>query len=451
METRDVSSQTAAAIPVSLFTAAADAQERWVEAQAAQLTCLDQDDRELIASTLKSAGTRAAADWTASFAARVSGFALWSGLVFASVIGATLWAVRIPSRGVPAATAAAAYLVIAVVAVPGYRVQARKVLDYVSRISAKARRDFLTPYLAFLSGAAILYGIANASAFNAIAHRHVSAVFYIGEFAAFAAVTAIGFVLAYLVMAYAYASALQEPGTSQALGWAGMLAATAITGWTSAARRSPAPVGNRRLDSGLLCLLRCAVIIDGLGRHPSLADSRTVRSAILTLELAAADIEHYAVDRVPMSDTATRRLAHQDGIALASVIRDAKAKVARAVYSRDYSAVAATLADFLLTWARPETSGVAAIASGDPSNARVPMWQRIVGRIWNAVLLAAAAIVLPLLPIYNSDHAAAAGLRYALLTAAVLALATGGGPSSDTIQRNLENTLPSGASHAPLR
>ena len=176
-----------------------------------------------------------------------------------------------------------------------------------------------------------------------------------------------------------------------------------------------------------------------------------MRSAILTLELAAADIEHYAVDRVPMSDTATRRLTHQDGIALASVIRDAKAKVARAVYSRDYSAVAATLADFLLTWARPETSGVAAIASGDPSNARVPMWQRIVGRIWNAVLLAAAAIVLPLLPIYNSDHAAAAGLRYALLTAAVLALATGGGTSSDTIQRNLENTLPSGASHAPLR
>ena len=72
----------------------------------------------------------------------------------------------------------------------------------------------------------------------------------------------------------------------------------------------------------------------------------------------------------------------------------------------------------------------------------MPLWQRAVGRIWNAVLLAAAAIFLPLLPIYNNNHAAAAGLRYALFTAAVLALAAQGSPASDTIQGALEKTLP---------
>ena len=64
------------------------------------------------------------------------------------------------------------------------------------------------------------------------------------------------------------------------------------------------------------------------------------------------------------------------------------------------------------------------------------------------MLLAAGGIFLPLLPIYDNDHGAAAGLRYALLTAAVLSLAAQGSPVTDIIERNLEKTIPGGASQA---
>jgi hypothetical protein len=435
-----VTSLTTPAVEVSVFTAAAAAQERWVEAEAEQLTCLEQADREIVTTQLKSAGIRTGLDWTGRFAAHISRFAFWSGLVFAGVIGAALWATRIPSRHAAAAITATAYLVIVVVAVPVCRRQARPILNHLSHISAKAPHDFLMLYIPALVIAASLYSAVNAAAFNTAA----SSFFYAREFAAFIVVTALGFVLAYLLLAYAYASALQKPVASQTLSWAGTLAGTAISAWFPAARRSPVPAGNPHLDSGLLHLLGCTVTIDRMGRGPVLASTRTVRSVILSLEVVATDLEQYAVNRVPRFDTATRRLARQDGARLASVIRNVKAPVARAVHPCNYTTVAATLAGFLLAWAHTETDDLTAVTGGDVSIRQAPLWRRIISRIWNAVLLAAAAVVLPLLPIYNSDPTAAAGLRYALFTAAVLALATQGSPASDIIESALEKTLPGG-------
>ncbi len=434
--------RAAAAVPISVFAATAAAQERWVQAEAVRLTCLNQASRELIAAQLKPAGTRAAADWTSRFALQVSRFALSSGLVFASVIGAALWATRIPSLRVPAATTAAAYLVIAVVVLPVCRGQARRILDQLDRISGKASRDFLALYLPVWVASALLYSIVNASVFNAAASRQEPSLFYVREFGAFVVVTVLGCMLTYLVAAYAYASALQKLSGSQASSWAWVLAATAFTAWFPAARTSSVPAGNPRLDSALLRLLGCAVSIDGLGHGQGLASPRAVRSVILDLELAAADMEQYAVERVPWSDAVTRRVARQDGVRLASLIRDAKAPLAGAVHPSDYTAVATLLAGFLLAWADSGQSGLTTVISGDASVGRISLWRHVAGRIWNAVLLAAAAILLPLLPIYNNDPAAAAGLRYALLTAAVLALATRGSPAAETIERNLEGTLP---------
>jgi len=53
------------------------------------------------------------------------------------------------------------------------------------------------------------------------------------------------------------------------------------------------------MDSGFLRLLGCTVTIDNLGRGQHLADLRSVKSVISTLELAAEDIEQYAITRVP--------------------------------------------------------------------------------------------------------------------------------------------------------
>jgi hypothetical protein len=430
----------------SVLTTATAAQENWVEPTATQLTCLGQADRDIVTTELKSAGRRTGLDWTARFAAQVSGFALWTGLVWAAVIGAGLWATRIPSVHAPATITATAYLVIAVVAVPVCWRQARRILNHLNRISAEAPRDFLVLYLSALAGAAILFGIVNTSAFNIAAVRHVSPLYYVGEFAAFIVVTALGCVLAYLLLAYAYASALQKPEASQTLNWAGTLAATAVMAWLPAARRSSTPAGDPHLDSGLLRLLGCAVAIDRMGRGQFLPDPRTVRSVILSLELTAATVEQYAVGRVPLSDTATRRRAREDGIRLASVIRSAKAPMARAVHPRNYTAVAVTLGGFLLSWAQAEPGDFTAAITGNTNIGQASPWLRVARRIWTAVLLAAAAVGLPLLPIYNSDHTAAAGLRYALITAAVLALVSPGTPASDIIENAVEDTLPSGAS-----
>jgi hypothetical protein len=432
-----------AASPISVSAAAVAAQEHWVETQTARLTCLGQADREVTAAQLKCAAARTGLNWTTFFAAKVSSFAFWSGIVFASVIGATLWAAKIPSRHTPAAITAASYFLIIMVAAPVCRRYGRRILSHLKRISKEAPRHFLMWYLAALTAAAILYATVNATASNSAAVR-VSFFYYIHELIAFTLVTALGFVIAYLVLAYAYASALQKPGSSETSSWAGTLAASAVTAWIPVAHGSFSSAGNPCLDSALLGLLDCTVTIDELGQANSLADPRAVKSVILSLELVAADVEQYAVSRVPRFDAATRRLARQDGAHLASVIRNTKAPVAGAVHPRNYTTVAAALADFLLAWARSEQSEFTTIITDDPSISRTPSWRRIAGRIWSAALLVAGGVFLPLLPIYNGDHAAAAGLRYALFTAAVLALAAPGAPASDIIQRNLEKTLPGG-------
>ena len=99
-----------------------------------------------------------------------------------------------------------------------------------------------------------------------------------------------------------------------------------------------------------------------------------------------------------------------------------------------------------MAWARPGQGDFTDKARSDPAVRPEPWWRRVAARIWNAALLAAGGVFLPLLPIYDNDHAAAAGLRYALLTAAVLALAAQGSTAADVIERNVEKTIPGKAS-----
>src|SRR6202043_555499 len=105
----------------------------------------------------------------------------------------------------------------------------RRILDQLDRISGKASRSFLALYLSALVTAALLYSIVNASALKTAGSGQESSLFYVIEFVAFAVVTALGWLIAYLVTAYAYASALQKSAGSQALSWAEVLAATTVT------------------------------------------------------------------------------------------------------------------------------------------------------------------------------------------------------------------------------
>jgi hypothetical protein len=437
-----LTSQAAPVVPVGVFAAAVAAQEHWVETEAARLTCVDQAYRERIAAQLKPAATRSGADWAFRFGVHVLPFTLSSGLVFASVIGATLWAARIPGgQQAAAAATAAAYLMIAVVAFPVGWSQGHRILEQLERVSSNAPRDFLALYLAVMPAAALLYGIVNASTRRTSTSRAEPPSFYVSEFAAFAVVTALGWLLAYLITTYAVASGLRKSSGSQSLTGAVALAATVVTAWVPA-RTSPLQAGNLRVDAALLRLLRCTVSIDRLGQQQGLASPQHARSVIFCLELAAADMEQYAVARVPRSDTVTRRAARLHGARLASPVRDAKVPLACAVDSGDYVTVATRLAGFLQGWPGSGQGDPSATSGGGASAGWLSLGRRMAMRAWNAVLLAAAAVFLPLAPIYDNDHAAAASLRYALLTAAVLSLVTHSGTTADTIQRNLEGTLP---------
>jgi hypothetical protein len=441
----NVTSQIVAAAPASVFQAAISSQDQWAHKTATNLTCINQGDRDLIALQLKSVAARVGMDFAARFVTKVFSFAILSGLVLASAMEAVLWVSRIPSRHVPAATVAGAYLVIAGVAGPVCWSQGRRFLTYISRSSSAKSHHFVTNYLPPLAAFAILYGTVNAGAFAAAASKPEPQLFYAKEFAAFIAVAALGFLVAYLATAYAYArtlqhstadQALQGSTIAQALDWTWTLAATAITAWLPATRNSLGPADDARFESGLLRLLDCAAVIDRLGQRHSRANPQIVRSVIVKLELAAADIERFAISRVPRFDTATRAIARQDGAQLAAPIRNAKAAVARGIYASDYTAVATTVASFLLAWASADQNHLAAI-DGNAGVLQTPLWRRVTTRAWNAVLLAAAGVVLPLLPIYKTDHAAGTQVRYALLTAAVLALVSGSVPVWDTIEKRL--------------
>jgi hypothetical protein len=439
---------TARASLIAVSAAATAAQGNWAETTGRRLTSLEQPDREIVSEQLKHAGTRVALDFTSRFAERVFSTAFWSGVVFASLIGVTLWSASIPSKHSPATATAGAYLLIVLVAAPACHRHMRRILSTLERTSSNARRNFLKLYLLVLAASAILYCIANTDASRSAASPHVNFVFYLQEFVAFAAVTSLGSVIAYLALACGYAGALGKLASSETVGWAGALAATAFTAWLPGVRNSPLPTGNRYLDSGVLRLLNCAVTINDLGCGQVLPDARIIKSVIFDLELAAADIAQYAASRVPRTDTAVRRLARLDGLRLAWVIRDTKAPVARAVHPCNYTAPASALAGFLLAWARPGQRDFADMTRSDPTTPQDPRWRRIAARIWSAVLLAAGGIFLPLLPIYDNDQAAAAGLRYALLTAAVLSLAAQGSPAVDIIEKNLEKSIPGQANQA---
>lgn len=406
-----------------------------------QLTCLKQVGRKVVADLTQSAAAREGNDWTTRFAARTSGFALWTGLVFASAIGAVRWATEVRVLHWPAATTAAAYLVTLVVAFPACWTRGRRVWSYLARISNRAGQHFLVLYIAFMASMAILYGVANAAAFHPPRHPAPNLLPYLREFLGFAAATGLGALLAYGVLAYAYSDALEMTDNAPAVNPVWMLAATAVTAWLPASRTSRARPGNAHLDSGLLYILGCAASLDVLASRQDPLNTPRLRSVIGALDLATADLEVYAVDRVPRSDAPTRRIARQYGAQLATVVRNAKVAVACAVSQKDLGAVAADLAGFLLAWAQPDAGGLAAIGDDAPITPE-PVWRRAATRIWNALLLFAAGIALPFLPVYHANPQAAAGLRYALFTAAVMALAAGTVRVWDTIDENLQRTLP---------
>ncbi len=370
------------------------------------------------------------------FVHHIARFALWSGLLFASSIGAVVWAIGVPDRNAPAAETAAAYSLIAVSSLFGARAEGQRFLDHLRRLPTPGPdrgKAFVASYIAVFLLAAIVYGGLVEERLHRAASTHLL-LFSLGdEFGAFLLVAAFGVAIAYVICALAYADAIGPRTARQMMLWPLLLFASRTT--------PPPSPANLRLNSAMLRLLEAASRTAG---NPS--QSETV-SIIGLLERSAADAERYALARVPFLDPATRSLAHKEGAKLAGLIRATKLPLACAIHQTDYEEAAAAMTRVLRAWSEQTGKGLATLVDAAPTLERRPLWRRVGGQVWNAVLLAAAGIALPLLPAYSHEQAAAQGVRYSLLTAAIFALATGKVTAWDSVSSGLARL--SGAPDGP--
>jgi hypothetical protein len=422
----------------AIVSAARSAEGTWAAEAAARLSFVAEKDHDLVEARLKAAGMRSGTDWAVLFGGRIAGFVLWTAVLFASAIGVISWGARIPARHLPAAITAVSYLLIIAVAMPGFSSLSHRIADHFNRIAAGVYRRFIVRYTLILTAIAILYVVANAVSFNAKLVSSATILFYWKEFEAFLEVTLLGFIFAYPAVACCYAVFLEKPISIRTLIGAGELMVTAVSGRIPALRRSADRGGDPCLDSGMLRLLECVVSIGELRNGTGPAPRQTVKNLITGLELAASDLESYAVRRVPWSDLATRRAAAEDGARLAGQVRRTKAPLARAIDPRDYVDIAVSAAAVLVAWAHADDGSFEELIRDAPTPGRVSLWRQFLNRVWQAIVLAAAAVVVPFLPVYSGDHAAGGDARYALLTAAVAALATGSVPVWDTIEKALQ-------------
>jgi hypothetical protein len=370
------------------------------------------------------------------FVRHIGQFTLWSGLLFASVIGAVVWAIGVPDRNAPAAETAAAYSLIAVSSFFGVRAEGQRFVDQLRRLPTSGSdrgKAFVASYTAVFLLAALVYGGLVEARLHRAASTHLL-LFSLGdEFGAFLLVAAFGVAIAYVICALAYADAVGPRTARQTMLWPLLLFAS---------RPTPPPSReSMRLDSAMISLLEAAT------RTAGIPGRRETVSIIGLLERSAADAERYALARVPFLDPATRSLAHKEGAKLAGLIRATKLPLACAIHRTDYDDAVAAMARVLRAWSEQTGKGLATLVDAAPTLERRPLWRRVGGQVWNAVLLAAAGIALPLLPAYSHEQAAAQGVRYSLLTAAVFALATGKVTAWDSVSSGLARL--SGAPDGP--
>ncbi|HEV3169593.1 MAG TPA: hypothetical protein VGZ32_04610 [Actinocrinis sp.] len=404
----------------------------------------------LKAEYFEACGARVGVRWVRGFTFGVGRFAVWSGLLFASWIGALVWAIGLPVGHAPAVAMSVVYALIALISAVAARGEAWRLLDQLRRLApvdTTQARDrtgaFVSTYVGLLAIASALYGVLAEVRIRRAAHAQLPLFAFDNEFGAFVLVALCGAVLGAFIMALAYADALGPRGPRQAVSWPLRLLGSAVAPLVRARR---AVGGNAALDSAVLRLLEATARIAQLGAQQRADGTPPGREAVVSLvallERAAGDAEEYALVRVPRLDLAARTMARKDGAQLAGLVRAAKAPLARALHPDEYSAMSKALTQILAAWCDPSSGGFADLVSAAPAPDRLPLWRRAGSRIGNAVLLAAAGIVLPALPVYSHQQAAAAGARYTLLTAAVFALATGKVTAWDTVSTTLDNLAP---------
>jgi hypothetical protein len=120
------------------------------------------------------------------------------------------------------------------------------------------------------------------------------------------------------------------------------------------------------------------------------------------------------------------------------VIRAHKQPLLIAVREEDFAKVARSLMFGLAAWCRGD---FAALVEHAPIVAAPSGLRRLMARLGAAVLLATAAIVLPLVPPLDLAEQAASGVRASLLITAVIALATGAVQAPEYIRSVVDRAI----------
>jgi len=187
------------------------------------------------------------------------------------------------------------------------------------------------------------------------------------------------------------------------------------------------------LDPVFLQIFRIAVDLDGLRKRRRWMQKGIVAYFNAALERAARSAERALRGRAPLTDFSTRRESGLRGAQLAAVIRVHKVHLATALSPQQVTDVRRSMTAGLLAWAERDLEALIANAPPVTFGSRI---RAVTRRVYPALLLATAAVALPMIPALASS---ANQIHITLGVSAALALIAGGvsapGPISDVVSK----------------
>ncbi|SOE14018.1 hypothetical protein SAMN06272775_4982 [Streptomyces sp. 2323.1] len=201
-------------------------------------------------------------------------------------------------------------------------------------------------------------------------------------------------------------------------------------------RRFRQPHRPRPLDAVLVALM--AATATCFQRQARWWDPRSIKIIRnrLTVAIEAAGDTATVRRRTSLMEVAARRQARQFHAALAELIRRHDRAITQVRTAQEYEAITASLRMGVLALAAGDVAALMQHSAAEPPTSRAA---RILRRTGSSLVLAAFAVVIPLLP--GVDGATGGGVRVLLLMTAALALTPAGDSASGSIRSALERSL----------
>ncbi|MBM4796388.1 hypothetical protein HXP44_31240 [Streptomyces sioyaensis] len=201
-------------------------------------------------------------------------------------------------------------------------------------------------------------------------------------------------------------------------------------------RRFRQPHRPRPLDAVLVALMAAtAACFQRQARWWDPRSIKIIRNRLAVAIEAAGDTATVR-RRTSLMEVAARRQARQFHAALAELIRRHDRAITQVRTAQEYEAITASLRRGVLALAAGDLAALMQHSAAEPPTSRAA---RILRRTGSSLVLAAFAVVIPLLP--GVDGATGGGVRVLLLMTAALALTPASDGASGSIRSALERSL----------